>query len=273
MSRIEPSVELSPEEAAEQLAREQRRKKVEKLFRVLGVHVPAEMINAAQERINSSRDYASQRPSNSGQSLPNVVTVTIDESEMSTMLPMSASEKRAGVRRAEKLERMFGARPPQDLVVHANPTPMSRNSISADSGVVQLDTSMATTNANTTNAVISSSLASQAPSLLDLLDMEDNEQLSPTMNDSYQQHQQHQHHQQNNGSLTPLPLDGASLISLLLEDDTTVDSLLEYVSSTEASYEDPNTPEAIYDKGIRQRRLRKLKRFFGHELEAGQLSP
>ncbi|RKP26579.1 hypothetical protein SYNPS1DRAFT_27743 [Syncephalis pseudoplumigaleata] len=202
-SRIDHAGDASTEESAEQQAREQRRKKVEKLFRVLGVHVPAEMINAAQERINSYRDYATHHGASFVQSSHTVVTVAIDEAELNANMPppMSASEKRAGVRRAEKLERMFGARPPKDLVVPANTA--ARNSISGDSAMVPLDTTIAST--------------------------------SP--------------------------------------DDSTVDSLLEYVSSPETSYEDPNAPEAIHDKIVRQRRLRKLKRFFGHELESTQLTP
>ncbi|KAI9592409.1 hypothetical protein BDF19DRAFT_214401 [Syncephalis fuscata] len=234
----------------EQQAREQRRKKVEKLFRVLGVHVPAEMINAAQERINSHRDTAPHAQTQYAQPLPTVVTaisVAVDDNGPNTM-SMSASEKRAGVRRAEKLERMFGARPPQDLVVASTlPSPLSRDSC-GDSAIVQLDTT-------------SPSPASQRHSLLDLLDMEDDNYPAEGgygMTDEL-----------GNTSLlsSSLPIDGASLISLLLEDDATVDSLLEYVSSPDISYEDPNTPEAIHDKSVRQRRLRKLKRFFGHELE------
>jgi hypothetical protein len=226
------------------------------------------MINDAQERINSDRAYASQRPPNLGQSLPTVVTATMDDSEMNSIMPMSANEKRVGVRRAEKLERMFGARPPQDLVINANSPSMSRNSTSADSGVVQPDTT------TTVPPVFLPLPAIQQPSLLDLLDMDDNEQLPLSMNSSYHYHNNNNsQNNSQNSNLAPLSLDGASLISLLLEDDSTVDSLLEYVSLAEPNHEDPNTPEAIYDRGIRQRRLRKLRRFFGYEIEADQLSP
>ncbi|RKP04487.1 hypothetical protein THASP1DRAFT_33744 [Thamnocephalis sphaerospora] len=257
----------------EQRARELRRKKIEKLFRVLGVHVPVDVLNAVQakhdqehRRPNASPVAGSSAPGVSSPlrhrrsftadaaTEPTVVAANFRNGATSTgTMLLSPSEKRAGVRRAEKLERMFGTRPPCDIINNA--ALMNQMHItSGDSAVIQLDGDTSTP-------------TGEGTSLLDLLELDDEEE-----------------EEEGNGSLAGtnlhMHLDSTSLISILLEDDATVDTLLEYVSAPSgnstpsiANGIGPGRPSSPpLEKGVRQRRMRKLKRFFGQELQMGEMS-
>jgi hypothetical protein len=251
---------MNEEMTPEQRAREIRRKKIEKLFRVLGVHVPVEVLDNAQARSAQKDRYRQSSSSLSTRhrrsftldaaTEPRVINANFRNSLNNVGVPLTPNEKRAGVRRAEKLERMFGVRPPHEVITSA----ATSNYVHISSS----DSAMGQENDSSTD------LASQTTSILDLLELSDDE--DDASEDSIS-----------------LPLNRASLISILMEDDATVDTLLEYLSapsgvSTPASSNAANVPlpeqanPSLPSKSTRQRRLRKLKRFFGQELHTNELS-